>query len=329
MRTALVAAAACLLAGCCCPPVDVMPAPPEPGADAPPAPRVLRPTSPTNEPKPPELVELETRQVLAGKRVKGLSWEEVNLDQAVAYLRTITGLNFYVTPKVREELLEDVVITLQLDDVSIAQVLDLITEPYGMRWEVREGVVWILSQRNLAGPLRLRYYDVKDLVGPQPPSKPYRTIHVLVDEVKLEVHPRYWESEKVALEGRNRILIVRASRPVLDEVDRYLSAERARVLRPGLPAAMKTRFEKTKINLSVKDQPLGDVLKTLMIQSGFNLVLDPRVESDVRDNPVTAMELRDSSLLVALTMLTAAAGDDFVWIGQGNVATLTRKEFVR
>ncbi len=70
------------------------------------------------------------------KRVKGLDWEEQNLDQVTSYLRTITGLNFYVSPKVRQEKFEDVVISTQLDDVSVRDILDtVVTDPYELRWE--------------------------------------------------------------------------------------------------------------------------------------------------------------------------------------------------
>ena len=36
---------------------------------------------------------------LEKKRIKGLSWQEASLDDVVAYLRTITGLNFVITAK--------------------------------------------------------------------------------------------------------------------------------------------------------------------------------------------------------------------------------------
>ena len=62
--------------------------------------------------------------IIEKKRVKGLDWEEQNLDQVVAYLRTITGLNFYVSATVRADKFEDTLITAQLDDVSIKNILD-------------------------------------------------------------------------------------------------------------------------------------------------------------------------------------------------------------
>ena len=94
----------------------------------------------------------EIEKALAAKRVHGLEWEDTNLDQAVAYLRTITGVSFYITPKVREERFDDVLITLKLGHVPIRNVLDLVTEPFDLRWDVRQGVIWILTREELEQP---------------------------------------------------------------------------------------------------------------------------------------------------------------------------------
>ncbi len=101
---------------------------------------------------------------LETKRVKGLNWGEgTDLDQVVSYLRTITGLNFFITPKVRAEVYDEVEIDLQLDDVSVRTVLDLITEPYELKWSPENGVVKIATKDEVRGDMYIRYFDIKDL----------------------------------------------------------------------------------------------------------------------------------------------------------------------
>ena len=48
-------------------------------------------------PSPDDVIE----QMLAKKKIRGLEWEGTNLDQAVTYLSTITGLKISISPKVR------------------------------------------------------------------------------------------------------------------------------------------------------------------------------------------------------------------------------------
>ena len=316
-----------LLAGCCCPP-DGTTARSCAAVEPPP---VAAPPQPA-QPEEVRVVELtpdaKVRLTLSKKRVKGLSWEEVNLDQAITYLRTISGFNFYISPKVREEKFEDVVISAELDDVSLATILSaVLTAPYELDWEVREQVGWILSNEEVEGQRFLRYYDVKDLANHDAAEKTHYDSAPLEDEIRREVHPRYWLQEGATMEGRNGILIVRASRPVLKAIDRYLQAERAALRKPELPAALKAKIDATKVNLSVKEQSLSDVIKVLQIQTGFNLMIDPRVANDVKDNPISALELRDAPLMTAMTMLAASAGEGYVWTGKGHVAILTHREY--
>jgi len=229
--------------GCCCPPRGTT-AP----SDAPPR-AATRPTVPTLPPASASRSSLTPDQrveaYLAGKRIKGLAWEEVDLDTAVAYLRAVSGHNFYISPSVRDEKFDDIVITARLDDVSVAAVLDVVlTQPFDLQWQVRDGVVWIVTTEEIEGPPRLRYYDVKDLApgrivlggggerepsGKPPAGSPARDLE---EEIRRKVHPSYWEREDASIELRNGILIVRARKAVHVAVNRYLT-EKRRKATPG------------------------------------------------------------------------------------------------
>jgi len=198
-------------------------------------------TAPRSSLTPDQRIEAD----VAEKRIKGLSWDHVDLDAAVAYLRTVSGHEFHISPGVRDAKSDEINITARLDDVSVVTVLDaVLTQPFDLQWQVRDGVVWIQTTEEVEGPPRLRYYDVRDLApgrialgggaGKEPSGKPPAgsPARDLEEDIRREVHPGYWEREDAAIEARNGILIVRACRAVHDAVNRYLT-EKRRKATPG------------------------------------------------------------------------------------------------
>ena len=69
--------------------------------------------------------------------------DQASLDQFTTYLHTITGLRFVVSDRVRDAGGDDIVLTLHVPDASVATVLDHVTSPHGLVWEVRGDVVRI------------------------------------------------------------------------------------------------------------------------------------------------------------------------------------------
>ncbi|HVG93729.1 MAG TPA: hypothetical protein VND21_04730, partial [Planctomycetota bacterium] len=138
-------------------------------ADAPPSPEDLLRQAKTTESADrdvPKAIELYER-VLAGvgdaerralyetleaKRIKGLQFVDQSLDQVVTYLRTVTGLNFFITPRVRDSGRADNVRVnvARLDDVTAREVLDLVTAPHELGWESRDGVITIALREEIA-----------------------------------------------------------------------------------------------------------------------------------------------------------------------------------
>ena len=235
MRYLFVLSCVLVLAGCCCKPrcCPVVEASSPVTAAKPPAPQVLRPVERVH----PQVVDAsaETRKVLETKRVEGLAWDDTTLEQAVAYLRTISGVEFYISPKVREKHMDDIRMTVELDDVSLRTLIEnVMTTPYEITHEVRAGIVWILTWEERTNEMRLRYFDIKDLIMPRRSADgtPQRAE---IDEVRLAeievgirkaVAPEVWRRKDVTMESRNGILIVRAPKDVLNGVDKYLSRTR-------------------------------------------------------------------------------------------------------
>jgi type II secretory pathway component GspD/PulD (secretin)/tetratricopeptide (TPR) repeat protein len=210
---------------------------------------------------------------LETKRVKGLNWEEANLDSVVNYLRTITGLNFFISQKVRAEKFDEVVVTLQLDDVSVKTVLDLVTDPYELKWEPRGGVVTIATADEIRGQMGIRYFDVKDLnvaiqnfVGreinlvpsnftpPEPPELPEPTPifpqDSLVELIRETIGQEGAWDDPATIEARNGIIIARNTAPILNQVQALLDELRSN---SGLLVNLEVRF------MTAEDNFLRDV----------------------------------------------------------------------
>ncbi|MFQ5507374.1 MAG: hypothetical protein ACE5F1_21630, partial [Planctomycetota bacterium] len=92
---------------------------------------------------------------------------EASLEDWVDFYRRATGLNFLVSPKVDD--LDDEQKTLINFDVgrkSVRQALDNIASIRPIRWRVKDGVVYILTEEESKGELIPRMYDVREIINP-------------------------------------------------------------------------------------------------------------------------------------------------------------------
>jgi general secretion pathway protein D len=94
-------------------------------------------------------------------------------------------------------------------------------------------------------------------------------------------------------------------------------------------AALQQKLKTTSVNLSIQGRPFKEVLQTLQIQTGVNLLLDPRIAVEVGDTPVTNIEVENIPLEQALDMVKASVTGDVVWQVKGNVVLFTKKEYVK
>ncbi len=172
---------------------------------------------------------LEAGRVLESKRVKELRLDGASLDQVASYLRTVTGLDFLVTPRLRAERFEEVKVSLVASDLAVVQVLDVVTAQHGLDWEIRDGVVTIGLPEEVPGASRIRhrFFDVKDLVGSSSPEARDAALEALRTEIRKTVDPASWAREGAAIEHKNGVLVVKNSRRNLDDVGRVLEARRS------------------------------------------------------------------------------------------------------
>lgn len=112
-------------------------------------------------------------------RFGGDSDEGAALEDVAAFLQTLTGVNFLVSAKVRDELDEDErTVRLNLPESSVRRLLDLIAETSeNLRWKIKDGVVMFVTRDELRGGQVLSFYEVRDLIHPIP-DFPGREINV-------------------------------------------------------------------------------------------------------------------------------------------------------
>jgi type II secretory pathway component GspD/PulD (secretin) len=213
---------------------------------------------------------------LGQKRVYDLRFEagDIDLNGAIQYLRSVTGLNFVLSQKVKEEK-SDTEIDLNLDNVSVKQVLNLLTEPNEMAWKVRNGVVMILDKEEALDKAVLQFYDVKDLVAkisdfpgqeinlvpskyqpPEPmdedvePTSPFE-VDSLMDVIRLTIEPDSWDTVETAnIEPKNNVLVITTTPEIHRKIGQFLSDLRKNT---GLLVSLEVRF------LTAEDRFLRDV----------------------------------------------------------------------
>jgi len=110
-------------------------------------------------------------RVLGERRVParfGADGEGAPLEEVASYLQNVTGINFVLSSKVRDELDEaEKSIQLDLPERSVRQLLDIITEVReNLRYKVEDGVVKFVTKEELVGGQVLRMYEVRDLIRP-------------------------------------------------------------------------------------------------------------------------------------------------------------------
>jgi Flp pilus assembly secretin CpaC/tetratricopeptide (TPR) repeat protein len=223
----------------------------------------------------PDPREEQILNVLETRRVRNVEFKagEITLAGAVDYLRSVSGLNFVMSQKVKEEKAETE-IDLKVDNVSIKQVLGLITEPYEMAWRIRNGVIMILGSDEAADKAVLQFYDVKDLVAKisdypgqeinlvpskyQPPEEaeeaepqsPFE-IDSLIDVIKQTIQPESWETiENADIQVKTGVLVVNTSPEVHRAIGKFLGDLRKNT---GVLISLEVRF------LLAEDRFLRDV----------------------------------------------------------------------
>ncbi len=181
-----------------------------------------------------------------------VDFQDVKLQEAVDYLRDVTGINLVLLPTVLEQG-GDAPVRLKVKDLTVKSVLKLLLGSRGLAATWKDGAVAILPQAELQEAVSLRMYDVraqlmelKDFPGPRmelvapggpdsglmsgitvafidEPKPPLIPEEVLVQLIRENTGARTWDSNaQAAISVANGMLVVSQSPSVHREIGRFL-----------------------------------------------------------------------------------------------------------
>lgn len=198
-------------------------------------------------PAPPPRIALRLEQL----RVS-CSFDKLPLDDFVKWVRAATGVNVVVKRAVIAKELdpEGVLVTLELRDVALKDLLALALEPHGLATRVEGNVLFVTTKRDARGKPIVVLYDVSELLmpirdfpapdinlyqsheeRPEPPEPEVRAVADSAEEV-ADLVRRFcgegtWEDEGVRVQVLRRHLLVRHYPEVHREIARFLLELRA------------------------------------------------------------------------------------------------------
>lgn len=190
------------------------------------------------------------REALEETRVRALEFHdgEMTLEGAIRHLQSASGQSFVLSRGAAEERGNSQVV-LRVTDVSVRQILDLLTEPMELTWGVRSGVVVISCQAEVERAV-LDFYDVKDLCAPLPcdanvssdaAPDPRPDAEDLIETIRATVEPASWARiEGADIQSKNNVLVVRTTPAVHAALARFLLDVRRGSQPPEGPAEVGT-----------------------------------------------------------------------------------------
>ena len=98
----------------------------------------------------------------------GVDGEGAALEDVANFLQSVSGVNFYISSAVRDEIdPEESSVLLDLSERSVFKILQLITEVREqLHWKVEDGIVKFVTAEEMIGGQVLRMYEVRDLIRP-------------------------------------------------------------------------------------------------------------------------------------------------------------------
>lgn len=107
-------------------------------------------------------------RMLDGRKIT-VNFDDAPFDEALDFVREVTGLNIAVS-KEAAKALEETRISLRLRDVRLRSCFELLLELAhdDLRYGIRHGVLWLDLARAWPKEMILRIIDVADLIKPLP-----------------------------------------------------------------------------------------------------------------------------------------------------------------
>jgi hypothetical protein len=181
-------------------------------------------------------------RILQTRRLKNVSFKETSFDDFLTYMRIATGLNFMPKQAVLKKADIDtttIKVTIQLDDVTVATVLELALDAHALVAKPEGNIVFVTTKADALGPPVLVIYPTShltwtktDFVGPDIDLHPsnYTPIEDPVEEKVVEDDPfsdpqhivdlvkqmvdAPWDTEGWSIVANKQFMTVKAPRTV-------------------------------------------------------------------------------------------------------------------
>ena len=185
------------------------------------------------------------------RRIRNATFEEATLQDFVKWLRLATGHNVVIRRLALAKAgidLEDIRITMTLEDVTVAHLLKLALEPYDLAPLVKGNVLYVTTRADALGRPVTRLYAIShitwtktDFIAPEinlrpsdySPADDYEPERIVEDDplnsgdavadlLQEIVAPGEWDNEGWGIRATDRYLVVKAPRAIQAQVDRAL-----------------------------------------------------------------------------------------------------------
>lgn len=220
----------------------------------------------------------------------------VPIDEAIAWLRQSTGLNFILMPEVIDSC-GDVEINLTTSAMRARDVLELICRLTDeLDYSLAYDAVVLGYRDQLPRSHELRFYQIEPFVSGADGKQLRWRIDQLTELIReFSGHVESWEHQGAFIEYWNGLLVINQTARVHDDVLAFLErllnrgrtpVDRREDWRQQLDTALDTR-----LSVSFQDQDLGAVLQYLTTVSGVNIL----IHDDLNGEPVD-LEMSDTTL---------------------------------
>ncbi len=177
-------------------------------------------------------------------------FEDMPLEEIARNLSSLAGVNFVVSPTVRDEVDEDLK-TINLvfkEAIPVSRLLTILEDLTNreVRFVIRNGAVYVVTAEEAETDLVTRQYEVRDIVRPvqdfvlpelnlvpsggidtEPEELPEPEANILTEDELLEtiqevIEPDSWDGEQKTVTVEHGTLIVRHTREVQEQVAQLL-----------------------------------------------------------------------------------------------------------
>lgn len=259
---------------------------------------------------------LDTPQhaVLRGKLEQNVafSFQETPLDAVIKELARLTAADLRLDPEaLRVAGVRDrTPITLELTDQSLSTALQAVLSDIDLTWVMRDGVLWITSQKDAEGFLKSAVYDVRDLCRDAGETAALRS--ALIGQTRGPWQPESGTGGVITF-ARPGVMVVRQTEWGLDEVlqllENYRLALRASKPRQrgGVnPKEIVTRYYRLPTEIATAMTPL---LPTMIQPDSWTSAEHPKAEGAILHSLPSQSSLLNADGFEVVMDAPAAAPD--------------------